>query len=60
MFIKVIFPDGTTGKVRAPLMRNMIHLGRIVAYKCSEGWIEVRRKSNEFYQGPERRVIIPF
>ena len=61
MFIKVIYPDGTPGKVRSSILRTMIQLGRIVAYKCSEGWIEVRRKKTATnYQGPKRRVIIPF
>jgi hypothetical protein len=35
--------------------------GKVVAYKCSENWIEVRRNRDESnYSGPERRVIIPF
>ncbi len=61
MFIKVIYPDGVSGKVRSSILRTMIQLRRIVAYKCSEGWVELRRKSNaENYCGPERRVIIPY
>ncbi len=61
MFIKVIYPDGSSGTVRSPILRGMIQLGRIVAYKCSEGWVEVRRKENpDNYHGRERRVIIPF
>ncbi len=61
MFIEVLYPDGTTGKVRSSMMRRMSQMERIVAYKCSEGWVEVRRKkSGDYYRGPERRVIIPF
>ncbi len=61
MFLQVIYPDGTLGKVRTSNLASMVLLGRIVAYRCSEGWIETRRKRKSHdYRGPERRVIIPF
>ncbi len=61
MLINVIYPDGTSGKVRASILNSLIKFGRIVAYKCSEGWIELRRKKDTSnYSGSERRVIIPF
>ncbi len=61
MFLQVIYPDGTLGKVRTSNLASMVRLGRIVAYRCSEGWVETRRKrSLPDYRGPERRVIIPF
>ncbi len=61
MFINVVYPDGTSGRVRSSILGEMIQMGRIVAYKCSEGWVELRRKSHrDVYYGPERRVIIPF
>jgi hypothetical protein len=61
MFIKVIYPDGTAGKIRSSFLGSMMQMGRIVAYRCSEGWVETRRTSGaRNYLGPERRVIIPF
>ncbi len=46
MFISVIYPDGTSWKVRSSILRSLIQLGKVVAYKCSEGWVEVRRKKD--------------
>ncbi len=61
MFISVIYPDGTAGKVRSSRLSRLMKAGEIVAYKCSEGWVELRRKNDEKnYNGPYTRVIIPF
>ncbi len=61
MFISVIYPDGTAGKVRSTRLSRLMKSGEIVAYKCSEGWVELRRKNNNSnYDGPYTRVIIPF
>jgi hypothetical protein len=57
MQIKVIFPDGTTGQVKAAHINSLIKEGKVVAFYCSEGWIEVRRKRENRYNGPERRQI---
>lgn len=56
MFLKVIYRDGTAGVVKASTIDELMETGKIFAYHCSEGWVEVRRKqSNPNYQGPERR-----
>ncbi len=61
MFIKVIFPDGTSGKVRSSFLGSMTQLGSVVAFRCSEGWVEIRRmKGSDTYRGPDRRMTIPF
>ena len=60
MFLKVIYPDGASGMVKAAIIEGLIRTGKIVAFLCSEGWVEVRRKQkNEDYFGPERRVTGP-
>ena len=70
MLIKVIRDDGTSGIVRSTSLGELVKSGKVVAYQCSEGWIESRRKprkgkADEYtgverrkigYQGPERRV----
>ncbi len=58
MLIKVIYPDGSSGSVRSSALGRMTKEGKIVAFKCTEGWVEVRRKhAPDDYKGPERRVI---
>jgi len=56
MQIKVLYLDNTAGLVKAACLEELIRLGKIVAFKGEEGWVEVRRKRNaEDYHGPERR-----
>jgi hypothetical protein len=56
MFIKVIYPDGTLGTERSLSVGYLMKLGKIVAFQCSEGWVEARRKqNNEDFFGRERR-----
>jgi len=56
MQIKVLYTDNTAGLVKAACLEELIRLGKIVAFKGEEGWVEVRRKRNaEGYDGPERR-----
>ncbi len=58
MQIKVLYPDGSAGMVRSSTLGRMTKEGKIVAFKCTEGWVEVRRKHDPAdYRGPERRVI---
>jgi hypothetical protein len=57
MFIKVIYPDGTSGMVRASSIDRLIRTGKIIAYHCSDGWVELRRKQYLRYKGPERREL---
>ncbi len=58
MMITVIYPDGTSGTVRSSALGRMTKEVKIVAFKCTEGWVEVRRKQDPAnYRGPERRVI---
>jgi hypothetical protein len=56
MYLKVIYPDGTAGTVISSTIDVLIKQGKIVAFKCSEGWVEVRRKlKGKFYFGKDRR-----
>ena len=56
MQIKVLYLDNTAGLVKDACLEELIRLGKIVAFKGEEGWVEVRRKRNaEDYNGPERR-----
>ncbi len=57
MLLKVIYPDGTAGKVTSTRIGNLAKAGTIVAYQCSEGWVELRRTHHNGYTGPERRTI---
>jgi hypothetical protein len=59
MMIKVLYADGVFGTVRSANLGELVKKEGIVAYKCSEGWVEVRRKRNIGYSGKERRVHIP-
>ncbi len=57
MFLKVIYPNGTSGVVRSKAIDGLIKAGKIIAFNCSEGWVEARRKKgNSNYSGPERRI----
>lgn len=60
MFLKVICPDGTLSTVKSSELDTLIKFSKIVAFKCSEGWIELRRKRNNGYNGPDRRVRAPY
>ena len=56
MFLKVMYPNGTSGIERSSTVGYLIKSGQIVAFQCSEGWVETRRKkNNEGYLGRERR-----
>ncbi len=55
MFLKVIYPDGKTGTASFSSLTSLIKIGKIVAFECSQGWVETRRKRNSDYKGPERR-----
>lgn len=59
MLIKVIYPDGKLGTVRRSDLGDLVKMGSIAAYHCSEGWVELRRKRNIGYRGQERRVHNP-
>jgi hypothetical protein len=57
---KVIHTDGTLGMVRSSRLGALVKSGGIVAYRCTKGWVEVRRKrSKGNYTGPERRKTSP-
>ena len=60
MFMKVVYPDGTSGVVKSKEIEGLIKAGKIVAFHCSEGWVEARRKQNVRYRGPERRAFLPY
>lgn len=57
MRLKTIRNDGTPLLVKSSEIGTMINSGEIVAYQCSEGWKELRRKENIEFQGPDRRHI---
>jgi hypothetical protein len=58
MLIKVIFSDGSLGMVKSAQLVALVKVGKIVAYKPFEDWVEVRRtQCNGKYQGPERRKL---
>jgi len=59
MFLKVIYPNGTSGIVKASIIEGLMRTGKIIAFHCSEGWVEVRRKSKSAYSGVERRKTKP-
>ncbi len=56
MQIKVIFTDGSQGMIKASRLVEFIRMGEIAAYKPFEHWVDLRRKRNDGYTGPERRV----
>jgi hypothetical protein len=55
MLIKVIYSAGTPGKVKSSTLEGLKKMGEIIAFHCSEGWIDVRRKINCKYNGVDRR-----
>ena len=59
MFLNVIFPDGTIGTVKFTTLTNLIKSGKIIAFHCSKGWVEVRRKSKSVFNGVDRRQMNP-
>lgn len=59
MQIKVIYPDGTSDMVKASIIEGLIKAGKIIAFLCSEGWVEVRRKSKGSFYGIDRRRTEP-
>jgi len=59
MFIKVVYPDGTAGKVKSSMLDGLMKAGEIVAFRCSEGWVEARRKNKSMYRGINRREAQP-
>jgi hypothetical protein len=59
MFLKVIYPDGISGMVKASKLYGLINECKIIAFHCSEGWVEVRRKNRGNYNGPDRRKSRP-
>ncbi len=56
MSLKVIFSDGTIGTIKFSILTNLIKSGKIVAFQCSDDWVELRRKRNDGYKGVDRRV----
>ena len=59
MFLKVVYPDGISGMVKASKLYGLINAGKIIAFHCSEGWVEVRRKNKNPYNGVDRRKTRP-
>lgn len=57
--IKVIYTDGTSEKIRALTLEVVKKTGKIIAFHCSEGWIEVRRKGKSTFNGVDRRKTTP-
>jgi len=55
MFLKVIYPNGTAGMVKATELQQLLKSGKIIAFLCSEGWIEARRKRKSTYPVERRR-----
>ncbi len=56
MYLKVIYSDLSMGAERAGAIQDLTKSGKIIAVHCSEGWVEVRRKSKEeTYKGIDRR-----
>ncbi len=60
MNLKVIHTDGTVSIEEAGTIDELIKSGKIIAFKLSGGWVEVRRRSNgENYTGMDRRKTKP-
>ncbi len=56
MFLKVAYSDGTTGLITSSILGFLSRSGKVIAYQCSDGWVELRRKQKDAnYSGPERR-----
>ena len=59
MVLKVIYTDGNPGKVKSSTLEGLKKAGKIIAFHCSEGWIDVRRKSRTNFNGLDRRRTNP-
>jgi len=55
MVLNVIYTDGTSGKIKSSTLDGVRKSGKIIAFHCSEGWVDVRRKSKSTYNGVDRR-----
>lgn len=55
MLLNVIYPDGSSGMIKSSTLDTLVRMGRIVAFHCSEGWVELRRKNESTYNGKDRR-----
>ena len=45
MMIRVKYLGGATGMVRPPLLKRLIHTGKIIELRRSEGWVIVGQDS---------------
>ena len=60
MLFKVIYPDGSSGMVKSQMLAGLMKSGGIIAFHCSAGWVEVRRRSEaSTYKGIDRRRTKP-
>ena len=60
MYIKVIYIDGTSGTVKPTEIDGLIRLGKIIAFRTSKKWVDVRRRSKkDVYVGDDRRRTKP-
>ena len=59
MLRKVIYPGGTSSMVNFSKIYGLMKSDKIIAFYCSEGWVEVRRKSKSTYNGVDRRQTNP-
>ena len=55
MLIKVIYTGGTLGKLKSSTLEGVMKSGKIIAFHCSEGWLDVRRKCQSIFYGVDRR-----
>jgi|SRR6185369_426164 len=55
MRLDVIYTDGTSGKIKSTTLEGAKKSGKIIAFHCSEGWVDARPKSKSTYNGVERR-----
>lgn len=55
MVLNVIYTDGTAGKIKSNTLDGARKSGKIIAFHCSEGWVDVRRKIKGPYYGFDRR-----
>jgi hypothetical protein len=56
MVLNVIYTDGTSGKIKSSTLDGVRKSGKIIAFHCSEGWVDVRRKNKSAYNGLDRRT----
>lgn len=59
MLIRVLYIDKTSGKVEECHLEALLATGKIVAFRRSSGWVDVRhdpiRGTGGDYHGPDRR-----